>query len=838
MIFHWCQRLRTIRSAFPAIGVLLTAVLPPVLPGAHAQETLYVRPGGAGQSGRSVADAFGSLTEARDAVRRLPDTAFAKGDVTVNILPGTYRLPETLAFDARDSGRGGRRVIYRAHDPKNPPVLSGGRVIAGPWKAESGGIFSTRVGAPGVFRQLYVNGVRATVARTPNADDPTPWKRLKQWEPTTNSVRLDGPNNLSKEWKRPNQIEMVVKHHWAVARLHLGPWNTYDNDNVLFPPEVQVFKSPAPKENGQRYYLENALEFLDQPGEWYLDRTTDPADPTVYYKPRPGEDMAKVSMVAPRVTKLITVTGTPDAPVRNLSFQGLRFEHSNWVHKNNNGSEGYVGAQGQLYWDDWSTAPAAVELTYTDGVRLEGDRFHNLGGAGLKLVKGTKSTLVEGCRFTEIGDCGILVYTGGSIHATTEDADQSRDDVIRNNLVAGTGRETLQGTGISVVDAQRIVVENNEVTDTAAGGITVGYFNTDKALSVGNVVRNNYIHDVVTQVDDQAGIYIYSTRFDLPPNPPGNTLLVTGNLIENVRRGPYQDANPIAGFYLDEGARGVTLRNNVVRNSDNTVHVNTWSTEPNLSVVERIVDADPAVEAKAGILTAQWAPLVPPSKKAAPTFRPARLLAHYPLTANQKANAGKGRPTLVGGPTFDPSEKHGGQAALRLNGSGQYVTVPAADLGEEFTVSLWARLEETGADQVLFGSALDDKSPGFRAAVSKEGKILVRDSDGKRGHNGATYPGVFPFGRWNHVTLVMARYGQAARVFVNGADVTRDDHVGSNAFPTNLPLAVGASAGGGGFARGHVADLRIYSGRLRPDQIVAQSEGRETTADASAGRNQ
>jgi hypothetical protein len=795
----------------------------------------YVKPGGTGQGGRSVGDAFGSLEQARDAVRRLPEAAFADGDVTVNILPGVYPQSGTLAFDARDSGRNGRQVVYRAHDPKNPPVLSGGRAVAGPWKAGGGGVFSAPVGAPGVFRQLYVGGVRAVVARTPNADAPVPWKRLKQWEKDTKSVRLDGPDNLSKDWKRQSQIEMVVKHHWAVARLRLGPWGTFDNDNVIFPPEVQVFKSPAPKENGQRYYLENALEFLDRPGEWYLDRTTDPANPTVYYKPRPGEDLEKTTVIAPRIDKLITVTGTPDAPVRNLSFQGLRFEHTNWVHKNNNGTEGYVGAQAQLYWDDWSTAPAAVELTYTEGVRLEGNRFHSLGGAGLKLIKGTKATLVEGNRFSEVGDCGILVYTGGDIHAETENADQCRDDVIRNNLIAGTGRETLQGTGISVVDAQRIVVENNEVTDTPSAGISFGYFNTGKALSADNVVRGNYIHDVVTQVDDQAGIYIYGTRFDLPPNPPGNTLLVTGNLIENVWRGPYQDGNPIAGFYLDEGARGVTLRNNVVRNAANTVHVNTWSTEPDKSVIERIVDADPVLESKAGILTARWAPLAPPSKKPAPAFVAARLLARYPLTGNARPMVGQGDAALIGTPNFDGSAKRGNMPTLRLDGAGQYVSVPAADLGEEFTVSLWARLDETGADQVLFGNAAE-KGPGFAVAVSKDGKVLVRDSDGKHGHNGATYPGVFPFGRWNHVTLVMARYGQAARVFVNGTDVTRDDHVGSNAFPVSAPLAVGAAVGGGGgFARGHVADFRVYAGRLRPGEIAAQASGREAVVAAGAG---
>lgn len=776
-------------ALFVAVAILVAAMGQPAA--ARAQETFYVKPGGTGNGGRSVADAFGSVAQARDAVRRLPDSAFSSGDVSVRLLPGVYPISETLAFDARDGGRNGRHVVYRAADPRNPPVLSGGRAVAGPWVAGPDGVYSARVGAPGVFRQLYVGETRAVVARTPDADAPLPYKRLKQWEPNTKSVRLNGSGNLSKSWARQNQIEVVVKHHWAVARLHLGSWNTYDGDDVLFPPEAQVFKSPAPKENGQRYYLENALEFLDRPGEWYLDRTTDPAAPTVYYKPHPGEDLATLSVIAPRLDRLIAVTGTPDAPVRGLSFVGLRFAHTNWVHRNGNGSEGYVGAQAQLFWDDWSTAPAAVELAYTDGVRLQGNRFENLGGAGLKLIKGTKGTLVEGNRFSEIGDCGVLVYTGGNIHAETEDADQCRDDVIRGNLVAGTGRETLQGTGLSVVDAQRLVIENNEITDTASAGLAFGYFNTGRALSAGNVVRNNYIHGVVTQVDDQAGIYIYGTRFDQPPNPPGNTLLVTGNLITGVRRGPYQDGNPVAGFYLDEGARGVTLRDNVVRDCDNTVHVNTWSTEPDKSVIERIVDAAPAIEAGAGVVSPTWAAVVPPSRKPKPAFQTARLAAQLPPAA--------------------------------AAGNLPYVLPAAAvpSLGEAFTVALWARLDETGADQVLFTNGQDAKAPGFRLAVGKDGRLLTRDSDGKRGHDGATYPGVFPFGRWNHVALVMARYGQAVRVFVNGRDVTRDDHVGTNAFPTAGPYAAGGLPDGSGAAAGRIADVRVYQGRLRPIELAA-----------------
>ena len=74
-------------------------------------------------------------------------------------------------------------------------------------------------------------------------------------------------------------------------------------------------------------YLENALELLDKPGEWYLDR---PAK-TVYYLPRPGEDLGKAEVIAPALEKLVELRGTLDRPVHNIHFVGIAFEHGNWL---------------------------------------------------------------------------------------------------------------------------------------------------------------------------------------------------------------------------------------------------------------------------------------------------------------------------------------------------------------------------------------------------------------------------------------------------------------------------------------------------------------------------
>ncbi|MBW3622787.1 MAG: hypothetical protein KY468_05185, partial [Armatimonadetes bacterium] len=295
--------------------------------GALAQTSYYVRPGGTGK-GLSAKEAFGSITQARDAIRARSDASI-KGDITVHVLPGTYFLKEPIAFDNRDSGRNGFKVLYQAQDPAKPTVISGGRRIAGKWQRGENGIWHVPV-EPGVFTQLYVNGRRATPSREPDEG----WKELKQWEDRYGSktIRLKGPDNLKREWQRQEQLEFLVKYHWAIMRLGIEHWDTYDNDNVIKPPsgEDRIWSAIADRQNDQRYRLENALEFVDEPGEWYLDRKAW----RLHYLPQKGENLAQAEVIAPRLEHLVTMKGSdPDHPVRGIEFRGLRFEHANWLYR-------------------------------------------------------------------------------------------------------------------------------------------------------------------------------------------------------------------------------------------------------------------------------------------------------------------------------------------------------------------------------------------------------------------------------------------------------------------------------------------------------------------------
>ncbi len=118
-----------------------------------------------------------SIARARDLLRpRLAQGM--KSDVLVLIRGGTYRLPQPLVFAPEDSGTDRHTVTYAAW-PGEKVVLSGGRKISG-WQRGQGQLWTVELpevkAGPWYFRQLFVDGRRATRARTPNAGE---WWKLR-----------------------------------------------------------------------------------------------------------------------------------------------------------------------------------------------------------------------------------------------------------------------------------------------------------------------------------------------------------------------------------------------------------------------------------------------------------------------------------------------------------------------------------------------------------------------------------------------------------------------------------------------------------------------------------
>ena len=119
------------------------------------------------------------------------------------------------------------------------------------------------------------------------------------------------------DWKNPGDLEFCYVVVWAHTRCKVQNIKR-QGDHAIITMLQPHFTNARIKEGvgvsrgefgPDRMYIENALELLDEQGEWYLDR---PAK-TVYYMPRPGEDMAKVQVIPRFIQQKIIGSGTIEA---------------------------------------------------------------------------------------------------------------------------------------------------------------------------------------------------------------------------------------------------------------------------------------------------------------------------------------------------------------------------------------------------------------------------------------------------------------------------------------------------------------------------------------------
>lgn len=571
--------IRLILVTSPAL--LLAAPAPPARPAAaaadldslaspllfprDAMKTFYVSPMGHDANLGSRDKPFRSIERARDAVRQV--NRKMTGEIVVVLGGGTYRIAAPIVFDHRDSATGGRTVVYRSADGE-PAVISGGRAITG-WLPDTDGRWKA-ITDLGNFRQLYVDGKRAVRAR----GGALPGAELHGKDGyTTTAVAM-------ADWRNQGDIEFCYHVVWCHTRCKVRDIKR-EGDRAIVAMLQQHFTHAREKEGVQVKlpdYIENALELLDEPGEWYFDR----ASKTVYYKPLPGQDMSRAHVVAPAVEKLIELRGTLDQPVENLHFAGITFAEGGWLGPS---ESGFVDVQANfvLNWkaplqrDQRITAvhneqiksPANVVCHAARGVRFERCVFTRLGGAGLDLEFGSQGNLIAGCHFHDLS--GTAVQVGDVLkddHHPDDPRKIVKNNVVVNNSIHDCCVEYMGGVGVFVGYTDGTVIAHNEICRLPYSGISVGWGWGEEDAGGGsetyympfkyatptpsgnNRVESNHIHHVMDLLQDGGGIY------------------TLGNMAGTVIRGNHIHDNPgvPGGIYLDEGSGFIEVTGNVVYN--------------------------------------------------------------------------------------------------------------------------------------------------------------------------------------------------------------------------------------------------------------------------------
>ncbi|MEY9841164.1 hypothetical protein ABH941_006438 [Streptacidiphilus sp. EB103A] len=566
------------RSAAAAVlvlgaGAAATTALP-AQPAYAAAANFYVDPvnGSDSNSGTSTTAAFRTIQAAQTAVRTIATNM--SDDIVVNLRGGSYPLTSPVTFGTGDSGTNGHTVVYQAYNGETP-VLTGARTISG-WSAVGNGEYKAPVGALN-FRQLYVNGVRATLARYPDIGSDFQLQGSDKTNQTLNVLSSQISN-----WGNFSQVEMDLELQWTENYLRLKSFTT---SNGMATVSIQdheagiLFPRPYPLlSNGSPFHFENAHEFLNEPGEFYVDT----AAQTVYYKPRAGEDMSTAAAQAPALQTLFDINGTSlDSPAHNLRFSGITFAQTTWMEASNNGELNGQGGNYNLSADTSNhqyvaRPPAGVHVSDTDSISFTGNTFTQMGATALDLDHGVHNSTATGNIVRDIAGNGIMLgkFSDPTVeyhtvyNPPTSPAGEDAREVVKNvtvtdNLISHTGEDYLGTAGINAGFVNSTTINHNDISDSPWAGITLGWGWQSAANAEGNnSISYNRIGNVMNRLCDSAAIYHLS-------NDPGT--VINNNYIHDVVRSSAACTSAQAGIYLDEGSNNMTASNNVLSHTDSFI---------------------------------------------------------------------------------------------------------------------------------------------------------------------------------------------------------------------------------------------------------------------------
>lgn len=480
--------------------------------------------------------------------------------ISIYLKNGEYRLNEPIEIN---SDLNNLSLIGADSDSV---IVKGSQQLNLDWNIKTDSIWVAHVKGNFNFDQLFVDGKQQILARYPNYNE-----EGGHWQG-------HAPDAISPErilsWKHP--VGAIVH------AMHSGEWGGfhYQISKINDKGELQFnggHQNNRPSEMHPTYRMvENVLEELDSPGEWFFDKETN----QLYYWPSESVKVNSAIFEGATLKNLITIKGQEHQPVKNVVIQGITFKHAKRT---------VMEEYEPLLRSDWTIfRGGAVFIEGAENVKIAECEFTNLGGNVIFVSNYNRNINIQG---NHIHDCGASAISFvGSPEAVRSPSFQYDDyvnlsemdtvkgpannnypskSVVSNNLIYRIGRTEKQTAGVEISMAMDLTISHNSIYDIPRAGI-----NVSEGTWGGHVIEFNDVFNTVLETSDHGAFNSWGRdRFWHPDRAIMNTLTTNNPEMPNwdaihttiIRNNRFR-CDHGWDIDLDDGSSNYSIYNNLCLN--------------------------------------------------------------------------------------------------------------------------------------------------------------------------------------------------------------------------------------------------------------------------------
>ena len=467
---------------------------------------------------------FKSIQRAINAIGS--DAGNSTGNVEVQIRAGDYFAPKygwTLSEDI--SGKNGFQVILRNYPGENPRII-GGIQITGWEKVEGENYyvadFDHGYGGDYRLQMLTENDRYALAARYPNRiveDDRNRYLEAVQNNPVNKTGFYYKSSDNIPEVEDTNDLQVAI---WNGGKEGFRMWFQRTYFIASFDWENRKVKLADNNHDvigtGTHYYLQNAKEFIDQPGEWYYDYSAK----KIYYLPY-NTEIENQLIIANNWQPVFKVQGS------NVVINGLTFLNGGRYRK-------------------YSENPIILLKNQTKpqtGNVVKNCKMLNIAGIGVTVAGKTEKCTIENNFIANVGIDAVKIGA-------------SNYNVIQNNYLRNVGLVVGHGAGLYIWRSHHTTVAHNRIDRSKRFGILgITHQGKNEEGLYGNTIHYNELSDCMRETQDGGSIYF---------NMNGSNSGKPGDVIKrnSIHHSTIRETFGGVGIYLDSYPRDTRVIENIL----------------------------------------------------------------------------------------------------------------------------------------------------------------------------------------------------------------------------------------------------------------------------------